>query len=174
MGPGNRPVINVSWEDARAYCAWLIEQTGRGYRLPTEAEWEYACRAGTATPFHFGPHITTDQANFDGDYTYNGSPKGEYRAQTWPVGSFPPNVFGLYDMHGNVWEWCQDTWRESYAGAPADGSAREGGEKESRVARGGSWLDKPRRCRAANRSLLYPDFRGYGTGFRVCCAAPIE
>jgi formylglycine-generating enzyme required for sulfatase activity len=110
VGPG--PTAGhqrVPWEDARAYCAWLGEQTGRAYRLPSEAEWEYACRAGTDTPFHFGPRITTDQANFDGNYTYNGSVKGEYRNQTVPVGSFPPNAFGLYDLHGNVWEWCQDT-----------------------------------------------------------------
>ena len=106
-GRGSRPVINVSWEDAQDYCAWLSRQTGRNYRLPSEAEWEYACRAGTDTPFHFGPRITTDQANFDGNYTYNGSAKGEYRTQTVPVGSFPPNAFGLYDMHGNVWEWCR-------------------------------------------------------------------
>ncbi len=109
-GRDRRPVINVSWREARAYCAWLGEQIGRDYRLPSEAEWEYACRAGTATLFHFGPRITTEQANFDGNYTYNGSAKGEYRKQTVPVGSFAPNTFGLYDMHGNVWEWRQDTW----------------------------------------------------------------
>ena len=132
-GRGRRPVINVSWEAARAYCAWLGEQTGRAYRLPSETEWEYACRAGTDTPFHFGARITTDQANFDGNYTYNGSAKGEYRPQTVPVGSFPPNAFGLYDMHGNVWEWCEDTWQTNYEGAPSDGSVWEGGEKASRV-----------------------------------------
>ena len=172
-GRGKRPVINVSWEDAQAYCAWLSEQTGRYYRLPSEAEWEYACRAGTVTPFHFGPRITTEQANFDGKYTYNGSAKGEYRAQTVPVGSFSPNAFGLYDMHGNVWEWCEDTWHESYKGAPSDGSAWRRGEKESRVVRGGSWGYYPRGCRAAGRGSPPPVGRSYYVGFRVCCG-PIE
>ncbi|MGH8590661.1 MAG: SUMF1/EgtB/PvdO family nonheme iron enzyme [Gammaproteobacteria bacterium] len=119
-GRGLRPVINVSWEDAQAYCAWLSGQTGRHYRLATEAEWEYACRGGTETPFDFGPRLTTDQANFDGNYTYNGSAKGKYRKQTVPVGSFPPNAFGLYDMHANVWECCQDTWHDNYEGHPTD------------------------------------------------------
>ena len=113
-GRDDRPVINVSWADAQAYCAWLCKQTGREYRLPSEAQWEYACRAGTQTPFYFGNTINTDQANFDGDYTYNGSTKGKMRGMTTPVGSFPPNAFGLHDMHGNVWEWCQDAWHDSY------------------------------------------------------------
>ena len=173
-GRGLRPVINVSWEDAQTYCGWLSEQTGRAYRLPSEAKWEHACRAGTVTPFHFGPRITTDQANFDGNYTYNGSAKAEYRKQTVPVGSFPPNAFGLYDMHGNVWEWCQDQWHGSYEGAPSDGSAWEGGEKLSRVLRGGSWDFRPRHCRAANRGSHPPDYCNDSVGFRVCCAAPIE
>ncbi len=171
-GRGSRPVINVSWEAARDYCAWLGEQTGRAYRLPSEAEWEYACRAGTDTPFHFGPRITTDQANFDGNFTYHGSAKGEFRGQTVPVGSFPPNAFGLYDMHGNVWEWCQDTWHDSYKGAPSDGSAWGRGEKESRVVRGGSWRDFPRFCRAAAPRRGPPGARYGFIGFR--CAAPIE
>ncbi len=173
-GRGRRPVINVSWEDARAYCAWVSEQTGRAYRLPSEAEWEYACRAGTETPFHSGLRITTEQANFDGNYTYNGSAKGEYREQTVPVGSFPPNAFGLYDMHGNVWEWCQDTWHGSYEGAPSDGLAWEGGETGARVLRGGSWYGRPGGCRAASRHHDGPDDRDDNFGFRVCCGAPIE
>ncbi|MGH8586891.1 MAG: SUMF1/EgtB/PvdO family nonheme iron enzyme [Gammaproteobacteria bacterium] len=173
-GRGRRPVINVSWEEARAYCAWLGEQTGRAYRLASEAEWEYACRAGTVTPFYFGRRITTDQANFDGNYTYNGSAKGEYRAQSVPVGSFPPNAYGLYDMHGNVWEWCEDTWHNSYDGAPSDGSARGKGGMASRVVRGGSWGGKPRGCRAASRSVSAPGSRSSHVGFRVCCSAPIE
>jgi formylglycine-generating enzyme required for sulfatase activity len=147
-------------------------QTGRAYRLPSEAKWEHACRAGTVTPFHFGPRITTDQANFDGNYTYNGSAKGECRKQTVPVGSFPPNPFGLYDMHGNVWEWCQDQWHGSYEGAPSDGSAWEGGEKLSRVLRGGAWDFRPRHCRAANRGSHPPDYCNDSVGFRVCCAPP--
>jgi formylglycine-generating enzyme required for sulfatase activity len=173
-GRDRRPVINVSWEDVRAYCGWLGEETGRTYRLPSEAEWEYACRAGTETPFHFGATFTTDQANFDGNYTYNGSTQGEYRQKTVPVGSFPPNAFGLYDMHGNVWEWCQDAWHESYDGAPSDGSPWGGGKGQSRVLRGGSWYFKPRRCRAAYRHNNPPGFRYDSVGFRVCCSAPIE
>ena len=157
-GRGRRPVINVSWEEARAYCTWLSEQTGRIYRLSSEAEWEYACRAGTVTPFHFGPHITTDQANFDGNYTYNGSAKGEHRQQTVPVGSFPPNAFELYDMHGNVWEWCQDIWHGSYEGAPNDDSAWEGEEKG--VPRGGRRVLEQRTevlpCRVPRLQTAYP------------------
>ena len=112
----NRPVENVSWNDAIAFCQKLSQKTGRYYRLPSEAEWEYACRAGTTTPFYFGETITPDLANYDGNYTYASAPKGVYRQQTTDVGSFPPNAFGLYDMHGNVWEWCQDIWHENYNG----------------------------------------------------------
>lgn len=173
-GRANRPVINVSWADAQAYCAWLNEQTGRPYRLPSEAEWEYACRAGTATPFHFGARISTDHANFDGRQTYNGSAQGEYRKKTVPVGSFPPNAFGLYDMHGNVWEWCQDAWHGNYEGAPADGSAWEAKGGVSRVLRGGAWFSFPRLCRAAYRYNAHPDGRLHSIGFRVCRGAPIE
>jgi formylglycine-generating enzyme required for sulfatase activity len=173
-GRGNRPVIAVTWEEARAYCAWLSEQTGRRYRLPSEAEWEYACRAGTDTPFHFGPRITTDQANFDGNYTYNGSAKGEYREKTVPVGSFPPNAFGLYNMHGNVWEWCQDAWHGNYNGAPMDGSAWEAGGAVARVVRGGSWDYGPVGARSACRHSDLPDRCFVSFGCRVVCSAPIE
>jgi formylglycine-generating enzyme required for sulfatase activity len=172
-GRGNRPVINVIWEDARAYCAWLSEQTGRTYRLPSEAEWEYACRAGTDTPFHFGAHIGTDQANFNGEYTYNGSAKGEYRQRTMPVGAFPPNAFELYDLHGNVWEWCQDAWHGSYEGAPTDGSAWEAGGSVARVARGGSWDYDPAYARSAYRNIFRPDDRLDNIGFRLVCSSPI-
>jgi formylglycine-generating enzyme required for sulfatase activity len=163
-GRGSRPVIDVSWNDAQAYCAWLMEQTGRVYRLPSEAEWEYACRAGTTTPFYFGARLSTDQANFGGGYA----------GKTVPVGSFPPNAFGLYDMHGNVWEWCQDTWHDGYAGAPADGSAWQAGGEVSRVLRGGAWHNEPRFCRAANRLANMPDIHDYSFGFRVCCSPRIE
>jgi formylglycine-generating enzyme required for sulfatase activity len=173
-GRGNRPVINVSWNDAQAYCAWLCEQTGRTYRLPSEAEWEYACRAGTDTPFHFGARFTTDQANFDGNSTYFRSAKGEYRKQTVPVGTFPPNAFGLYDMHGNVWEWCQDAWHDNYDGAPTDGSAWEVGGGVARVVRGGSWNFYPAFARSAFRYHYAPDLRFGGIGFRVLCSSPIE
>ena len=123
------PVECVSWHDAMEFCQRLSEQTGDTYTLPSEAQWEYACRAGTTTPFHFGKTITPDQANYDGNYTYNGGPRGEYRQQTTPVGIFPPNDWGLYDMHGNVWEWCLDQWHPNYEGAPVDGSAWEGGDE---------------------------------------------
>jgi eukaryotic-like serine/threonine-protein kinase len=142
--------------------------------LPSEARWEYGCRAETTTPFHFGDRITTDQANFNGNKTYNGSAKGQYREKTVAVGSFPPNSFGLYDTHGNVWEWCQDRWHDNYEGAPVGGAARESGSTESRVLRGGGWGDFPRHCRAALRYNGPSDFRGDDVGFRVCCEAPIE
>ena len=145
-GRGNRPVINVNWEEARAYAGWLSEQTGRSYRLPTEAEWEYAARAGTTTKYSWGNEATPEQAN------YNSNDRWEYTA---PVGSFPANGFGLYDMHGNVYEWTQDCWHESYDGAPTNGQAWEGangGDCDRRVLRGGSWLYDPGVLRAASRS----------------------
>jgi formylglycine-generating enzyme required for sulfatase activity len=136
--------------------------TGKEYRLPSEAEWEYACRAGTTTPFHFGETITGELANYNASRTYADEPKGEYRQQTTPVGQFPPNAFGLYDMHGNVWEWCLDPWHENYQGEPPrDGSV---------VLRGGSWFNDPYHCRSACRRSFR---RGYydGRGFRVVCGA---
>ena len=120
---GNRPVENVSWYDAMEFCSRLSHHTGRDYTLPSEAQWEYACRAGTTTPFHFGETISTDLANYDGNYTYGSGKKGEYRQRTTDVASFPANAWGLHDMHGNVWEWCLDDWHDSYEGAPEDGSA---------------------------------------------------
>src|SRR5207244_4203738 len=122
------PVDGVSWEDAEEFCARLSHRTGRTYRLPSEAEWEYACRAGTTTPFHFGMTIMPDMVNYDGTKPYGKGPKGAYRQHTMPVGNYgPANAFGLYDMHGNVAEWTQDAWHDSYAGAPANGSAWEQG-----------------------------------------------
>ena len=126
----NRPVESVSWDDAVEFCRRLSQHSGRDYRLPSEAEWEYACRAGTSTPFHFGETITTELANYRGtddkDLDWSGSygrgPKGKYRKQTTEVGSFLANGFGLYDMHGNVWEWCADDWHDNYNGAPDDSS----------------------------------------------------
>lgn len=164
----NRPVEGVSWEDAVAFCQKLSQKTEHNYRLPNEAEWEYACRAGTTTPFHFGETLTADLANYDGTYTYASGPRGQYREQTINVGSFPPNAFGLYDMHGNVLEWCQDIWYENYNGAPADGSAWESREDSNRrLLRGGSWLYSPRYCRSAYRNHYYPDGRINRFGFRV-------
>ena len=167
------PVKQVSWHDAVEFCKRLAKKTGRNYRLPSEAEWEYACRAGTTTPFHFGETITADLANYDGNYSYGSSPKGEYRKETTPVGSFGvANAFGLYDMHGNVWEWCADHWHENYSGAPSGGTPWiKGGESNRRVLRGGSWNYVPRYCRSAARFRLEPDFRDYGVGIRVVCSS---
>jgi formylglycine-generating enzyme required for sulfatase activity len=174
----NRPVEQVSWEDAIEFCDRLSRKTGKTFSLPSEAQWEYACRAGTTTPFHFGETITTDLANFQGtDWEYNGTtypgnyakaPKGEYRQQTIYVGSFPPNAFGLYDMHGNVWEWCLDTWHGSYDRAPSNGSAWVGKDEKYRLIRGGSWYSIPHHCRSAHRNYLAPADRDGDLGFRVC------
>ena len=122
-GRGRHPVINVSWKDAQDYVRWLSREAGAEYRLPSESEWEYVARAGTTGPFHFGLTISTEQANYDGNYTHGSGRKGEYRRKTVPVGEFPPNAFGLHDVHGNVWEWVEDCWHASYDGAPSDGSA---------------------------------------------------
>ncbi|EKU96985.1 hypothetical protein Lepto7375DRAFT_0917 [Leptolyngbya sp. PCC 7375] len=170
----NRPVEQVSWHDAIEFCARLSAHTGREYRLPTEAEWEYACRAGTTTPFHFGDMITTEVANYDGS-AYADGPEGEDRQETTPVDHFSfANAFGLSDMHGNVWEWCQDQWHGNYEGAPTDGSAWEDREEEEtrRVQRGGSWDSDPWYCRSALRNVVNPDVRNDLIGFRVVCSAP--
>ena len=178
----NLPVECISWDDANEFCARLTRKTNRDYRLPSEAEWEYACRAGTTTPFHFGETITTDLANYRGtdwEYpgkTYSGSygdaPKGKYRERTTPVGNFLPNQFGLCDMHGNVWEWCADHWHEDYDGASTDGSAWiDGGDGSTRVLRGGSWDDVPQFCRSAYRGQGVPDGVVRAVGFRVVCSA---
>jgi formylglycine-generating enzyme required for sulfatase activity/uncharacterized caspase-like protein len=168
--PGaKRPVEQVSWNNAVEFCQKLSQKTGREYRLPTEAEWEYACRAGTTTPFHFGETITTDLANYDGTYTYASEPKGKYLEQTIDVGSFPPNAFGLYDMHGNVWEWCQDDWHDNYINAPKDGSAWTSQSGNNKLLRGGSWLNDPGNCRSACRGDYNLD-GSYNFGFRVVCS----
>ncbi|WP_242042013.1 formylglycine-generating enzyme family protein [Alkalinema sp. FACHB-956] len=172
----HRPVEQVSWHDAVEFCARVSAHTGRPYRLPSEAEWEYACRAETMTPFHFGETITTDLANYDGNYTYNDGPKGEYRKETTPVDQFGiANAFGLCEMHGNVWEWCADHWHDSYEGATIDGSAwvdQDVGEDRSYVLRGGSWSSLPMRCRSASRNLTVAGARNFILGFRVVCSAP--
>ena len=167
----NRPVEQVSWRDAVEFCQRLSKHTGREYRLPSEAEWEYACRSGTTTPFHVGPTITTELANYDGNRTYGNGLKGDYRKQTTEVGSFPANAFGLYDMHGNVWEWCLDHWHDTYQGAPTDGSAWVTSDNDAlRVLRGGSWINIPGSCRSACRYNAVPVARGYYLGFRVVCS----
>jgi formylglycine-generating enzyme required for sulfatase activity len=147
------PVVGVTWHDAQLYVGWLSGRTGQRYRLPSEAEWEYACRAGTRSAFSCGDTIGPGQANYDGNFTYNGSERGEARKGTTPVGSFAPNPWGLFDMHGNVWEWVQDVVHDNYDGAPPDGRAwDEGGDQARRILRGGSWLYAPRYLRSALRN----------------------
>ncbi|WP_256077208.1 bifunctional serine/threonine-protein kinase/formylglycine-generating enzyme family protein [Massilia sp. YIM B04103] len=162
------PVVCVSWNDAQLYLQWLSGITGQIYRLPSEAEWEYACRAGTRTAFSFGDTISTEQANYDGNFTYNGGPRGTHRNGTCKVGSFPPNPWGLHDMHGNVWEWVQDTVHENYQGAPLDGRAwEEGGDAARRILRGGAWLYNPRYLRSALRNGYSAVLANDVVGFRV-------
>ena len=164
----SHPVVGVSWDDAQLYVAWLREQTGQAYRLPTEAEWEYACRAGTRTAFSFGDTISTDLANYDGNYSYNGSPRGDYRKGTSRVGTYLPNPWGLYDMHGNVWEWVQDVVHDTYDGAPGTGRAWEdGGDQGRRILRGGSWMYNPRYLRSALRNGFSAALCNDIVGFRV-------
>ena len=168
----DRPVESINWHKAVEFCQRLSKKTGRNYRLPSEAEWEYGCRAGTKMPFHFGETITTDLANYNGNYVYGKGPKGEYREQTTPVGQFGvANNFGLCDLHGNVYEWCADAWHSNYDNAPTDGSVWEaGGDDSTRVLRGGSWSSYPRYCRSASRLYDPPDYRFDYIGFRVVCA----
>ena len=196
----NRPVEQVSWEDAVEFCDRLSRHTKRQYRLPSEAEWEYACRAGTTTPFHFGETITTDLVNYDGNYTYGDGVEedrrettdlanydgnyaygdgveGVYREETTEVGSFGvANNFGLYDMHGNVYEWCQDNWHSNYKGAPTDGSAWLSSKEDSnrRLLRGGSWHDIPEDCRSASRTYDLLDYLNNKIGFRVVCSGAVR
>ncbi|UCC29559.1 MAG: formylglycine-generating enzyme family protein, partial [Phycisphaerales bacterium] len=159
------PVEQISWEGALEFCRRLSAEEGRQYRLPTEAEWEYACRAGTTTPFSSGETISTDQANYDGEYEYGSGVKGVFRNQTVPVAEFPPNAWGLHDMHGNVWEWCPDGY-EDYPPSPVTRSAQEP-PIEGRVLRGGSWRSRPRYCRCANRVRDLEGSRLSNIGFRV-------
>ena len=167
-GRGRHPVINVSWKDAQAYVRWLSREAGAEYRLPSESEWEYVARAGTTGPFHFGSTISTEQANYDGNYTYGSGRKGRYRERTVPVGGFPPNAFGLHDVHGNVWEWVEDCWHGNYRGAPSDGSAwTSGGDCSRRVLRGGSWIFEPQFLRSAYRGRYTSGARNVYLGFRV-------
>ena len=169
-GRGDRPVINVSWEDAQAYVDWLSMKTRKTYRLLSESEWEYAARAGTETPFHYGGTLSTAQANYNGNYTYGSGRKGQYRGKTVSVGSFSPNGFGLHDVHGNVAEWVEDCWINSYQGAPLDAGARvRRGDCGARVVRGGSWDNGPRYLRSADRgwSTYRTKTRHDDVGFRV-------
>jgi len=160
------PVEQVSWNDAQEFIRRLNQkESGNSYRLPTEAEWEYAARAGTTTPFNTGNCLSTDQANYNGEYPLSGCSKGEYRKTTVRAGAFSPNAWGLYDMHGNVWEWCQD-WKGDYpSGSVTDPSGSLSGSY--RVNRGGSWYSDARNCRSAYRYFSAPGYRNYGLGFRL-------
>jgi eukaryotic-like serine/threonine-protein kinase len=172
MASTRQPVVRVSWDDADGFCTQLSRIGGRDYRLPSEAEWEYACRAGTTGPFAFGETITPEVAHYEPP---GATAAGGNRATTIPVGSLGvANGFGLFDMHGNVWEWCRDIWHSSYDGAPADGSAwRSGGDERTRVLRGGGWAAAPSLCRAAARSLSgESSVRSREIGFRLAMAAP--
>ncbi|ABG49920.1 serine/threonine protein kinase [Trichodesmium erythraeum IMS101] len=170
----NRPVEQVSWSDATEFCRKLSQITGKQYSLPSESQWEYACRAGATTPFYFGETITSELVNYNGNGAYADAPRGKYRQETTDVGNFSPNAFGLYDMHGNVWEFCQDVWHDNYNGAPTDGSAWEtGGNSSRRVCRGGSWIIYPGRCRSADRigfGSVVPNLNAIG--FRLVSFPP--
>ncbi len=163
---GQRPIGSVSWHMAQKFCQQLSQQLGRKFSLPSEAQWEYACRSGTSTPFSCGETLTDELANCKTNPD-SSEKQGQNRQQTTPVGSFPPNAFGLYDMHGNVWEWCADTWHDNYQNAPTDGSAWVDNSSELCVLRGGSWYDFPQDCRSALRlnSLPVNDLNTFG--FRV-------
>jgi formylglycine-generating enzyme required for sulfatase activity len=166
-GRGLRPVINVSWDDARSYVAWLSRRTGKRYRLLTDAEREYVARAGTTTPFWWGASISTAQANYQGTETYAGGSQGEDRGRTIAVDSLMPNPWGLYQVHGNVGEWVEDCWHGNYAGAPTDGSAWLSKNCDFRVNRGGGWNNGPESLRAAVRNADSADYRASSLGFRV-------
>ena len=162
------PVETISWEAVMRFCEKLTKKSGRRYGLPSEAQWEYACRAGSSAPFAFGPTLTTALANYNGEFSFHGGPKGVYRHVPTPAGSFPPNAFGLEDMHGNLWEWCADAWHDDYRGAPLDGSPWPNGpQTEYRVVRGGCWHDIPEVCRSAARLKLRAAEGDEMTGFRV-------
>ncbi|MEI7686729.1 MAG: formylglycine-generating enzyme family protein [Planctomycetota bacterium] len=160
------PVESVSWNDCQEFLKKLRETDAKPYRLPTEAEWEYACRAGTTTPFHFGETLSTDQANYDGDQVYGNGKKGVRRSKTTPGGSFPANAFGLHDMHGNLYQWCQDWYGDYPQGDVTDPQGPEKGQ--ARVLRGGSWKSSPVSCRSAERLWYEPGARFHLYGFRVC------
>ncbi len=171
----NRPVENISWYDAIKFTKQLSKNVGKDYRLPTESEWEYAARAGTKTPFYFGATISSLVANYDGNYTYASEPIEVYRQQTTNVGTFPPNAFGLYDIHGNVWEWLVDFWHDNYKGAPSNERAwLEDGEVPHRLMRGGSWEDCPNDCRCAYRYGYATNNNCGRRGIRIAFSGAID
>lgn len=168
IGNVDRPVESVSWDDVQIFCQKLVERTGKPYRLPSESEWEYTCRAGTLTPFCFGETISANLANYNGAIPYQYAPQGISNSTTTEVGSYPANAFGLHDMHGNVWEWCEDTWHDDYDLLPKDGSAwTQGGDRSCRVVRGGSWRDPAHYCRSAKRYRNAANQGDRTTGFRL-------
>jgi formylglycine-generating enzyme required for sulfatase activity len=174
MNTDDFPVENVSWEEAVEFCKRLSalgKESGRVYGLPTEAEWEYACRGGvrTSTPFHYGKSLSSEQANFNGQFPYGGADKGRNLGRTTPVGSYQPNAFGLYDMHGNVWEWCQDWYDKNYYGdsSKQDPKGPNSSPVGRRVLRGGSWYGNGQDCRAAYRDRDEPGYRDSYVGLRV-------
>ncbi len=169
------PVERVSWQAAKRFCERLSKRTRHAYSLPSEAQWEYACRAGTTTAFHYGETLTTEVANFNGEFTFRGEPRGVYRHTTTVVDQFPPNAFGLHDMHGNLWEWCADAWHDSYDGAPADDRVWSSlGKEPYRVARGGCWHDIPGVCRSAARLKVDARDAEEIIGFRVVFCLPAQ
>ena len=172
-GDMNLPIEQVSWEEAQEFCRKLSARTGRTYRLPTEAEWEYAARAGTTTAFAYGPTINPTLVNYNGNYPYGTTAQGESRQKTVPAGSLPANQWGLHEMHGNVWEWCEDVWHKNYVGAPSDGTSwLSGGDSSRRVLRGGAWDYYGWLCRAASRVMREPGAPGHiNNGFRVVASA---
>ena len=165
----NLPVERFSWDDAQKFCQRLSSRTGRNYHLPSETQWEYACRAGTTTVFGFGETLTSEIANYNGEHIFKNEPRGLYFHATSEGGKFPPNAFGLYDMHGNLMEWCEDAWLDDYSSTPRDGSAYQNHNIQYKVARGGSWHDTPQLCRSAARiRFLQSDAEEY-VGLRVVC-----
>jgi formylglycine-generating enzyme required for sulfatase activity len=170
-----QPVVNVSWYEAMEFCRRLSQRFGRHYTLPSEAQWEYACRAGTEAPFHFGDMITPEVANYFCAASYANGPTGEPHDQTTPVGMFPGNTWGLHDMHGNVEEWCLDLWHRSYDGAPTNGIPwRSDGDLELMSLRGGSWFSFPAGCRSAARGYDIPRAACSQIGFRVACLPQVS
>jgi formylglycine-generating enzyme required for sulfatase activity len=163
------PVERVSWRDVRVFCERLTKKLSGNYQLPSETQWEYACRAGTTTPFSFGETLTVDVANFNGEHTFRDEPRGVYFHLTTTGGKFPPNAFGLHDMHGNLWEWCADSWLDDYSSSPRDGSSYQNKGSRYRVARGGSWHEPPALCRSASRLQVLETDADEFMGFRVVC-----
>jgi formylglycine-generating enzyme required for sulfatase activity len=161
------PVERVSWNDAQKFCQRLSKITARNYQLPSETQWEYACRAGTTTPFSFGETLTVEIANFNGEHTFRDEPRGSYFHSTNEGGKFPPNAFGLYDMHGNLWEWCADNWLGDYTASPRGGDSYQDRGSKYRVARGGSWHEPPSLCRSAARLRVLQSDADEVMGFRV-------